>query len=817
VTVESAETRDARTPSERPHRFRDRLEAWRYESFGPASEKPFRRRPLDAVRLTVAAALLAVLSLQANTLPPGEQGLFTYFNSLPSGLKPLFGGLYTFGTMWAVGLVVAAALVGRRYRLALAMLLSGGAAWATARVVGAIVVRDETLARSLRVVTRWSGVTPHFPQARVSIVAAILAAASPYLRRPTRAIGGVLVIGLGLAALYLGVAYPRDVVAGMLLGWGVAALVALGFGSPGGRPTVRQVTASLRQLGIEAAGVHLAPHQPAGSTLVLAHDASGPLDVRVMGRDDTDTQVLSKVVRGIVYKDPGPHITTTRVHQLQLQALAMLFARNNGTRVPQVLAVGKAGPGAALLVSRRQVGQRLDRIPSAAVTDAVLDALWRQVAMMHAAGVVHGRLNIDHVVVTPDGPAIVGFERAAMSASPMQRARDVAELLASTSARVGDERAVDACERVMGREALGGALPVLQPEALDRETRSGFEARHRDLDHRLTALRSRGARTAGVDPPALQQLRRIGGANLAMAIGTLVGIGALMSQIGDPEPLWDALLDAKWNWLGLSLGLSLATNIAYAVALMGCVPIRLPLWPTTECQLAMSFSNLAVPLVGGDAVQVRFLQKQGVDLASAVAAGGVLNLVANTGVQLALFVAALAITPDTLSFQLSNIQAGQLAKYGLAAVFVILAITGILFAVRQWRQKVMPPIVRAASTIWAVLRSPQRLTLLVAGNVGAAALYAFVLEADLLAFGSPVSFWTLLALSIGIGSIAALVPIAGGGAAVSTVGMTGALTALGVSQGAAVAAVLLNQLVVSYIPAVPGWIATRDMLRRNYL
>jgi hypothetical protein len=38
-----------------------------------------------------------------------------------------------------------------------------------------------------------------------------------------------------------------------------------------------------------------------------------------------------------------------------------------------------------------------------------------------------------------------------------------------------------------------------------------------------------------------------------------------------------------------------------------------------------------------------------------------------------------------------------------------------------------------------------------------------------------------------------------------------------VSQGAAVAAVLLNQLVVSYIPAVPGWIATRDMLRRDYL
>jgi uncharacterized membrane protein YbhN (UPF0104 family) len=47
--------------------------------------------------------------------------------------------------------------------------------------------------------------------------------------------------------------------------------------------------------------------------------------------------------------------------------------------------------------------------------------------------------------------------------------------------------------------------------------------------------------------------------------------------------------------------------------------------------------------------------------------------------------------------------------------------------------------------------------------------------------------------------------------------MTGALTALGIPQGTAVAAVLLNQLVVSYVPALPGWIATRDMLRRDYL
>ncbi len=250
---------------------------------------------------------------------------------------------------------------------------------------------------------------------------------------------------------------------------------------------------------------------------------------------------------------------------------------------------------------------------------------------------------------------------------------------------------------------------------------------------------------------------------------------------------------------------------------MGCVPIRLPLWPATECQVAMSFSNLAIPVVGGDAIQIRFLQKQGVDLASAVAAGGLLNTVGNTVVQVALFAIALAVTPDRLSFSLSNVDTNTVVKYSLGIVFTALVVTGVVSAVRQLRERLFPRIARAVGTIWAVLRSPERLTLLVTGNIVVAVLYAYVLDADLLAFGAHVSFWTLLALSIGVGTLAALVPIAGGGAAVSTVGMTGALTSIGVSQPVAIAAVLINQLVVSYLPALPGWVATRDMIRRDYL
>jgi uncharacterized membrane protein YbhN (UPF0104 family) len=96
-------------------------------------------------------------------------------------------------------------------------------------------------------------------------------------------------------------------------------------------------------------------------------------------------------------------------------------------------------------------------------------------------------------------------------------------------------------------------------------------------------------------------------------------------------------------------------------------------------------------------------------------------------------------------------------------------------------------------------------------------MYALCLDACLVAFGGELNFWTILMMNIFVSTIASLVPIPGGGTAVSSVGMTGALTAAGVPEEIAVATVLANQLVASFIPAVPGWFATENLLRDGYL
>jgi undecaprenyl-diphosphatase len=184
-------------------------------------------------------------------------------------------------------------------------------------------------------------------------------------------------------------------------------------------------------------------------------------------------------------------------------------------------------------------------------------------------------------------------------------------------------------------------------------------------------------------------------------------------------------------------------------------------------------------------------------------------------VQIGLFFVALWLAPDSIDF--GRIDTAQVAWIALIVVFVLLVALAVVIGVRRIRRVVLPPVIQATKTVWEAVKTPSRLALLVFGNVIAQCLYAGSLLACLHAFGASVDFWTLLALNIGISTIASLVPIPGGGTAVSSVGLAGMLTAFGVPPAAGGAAVLAHQLAVTYIPAIPGWFATHDLIRKGML
>lgn len=792
-----------------------RLQAWRENSFGPASEQPYRRRVSDWLRLIVAVALIALLIWHHDNPSAASQNLTSLINGLPNYLDSLFELVFAVGTLWAVGLVVVAALIARRWRLARDLLIAGVGCWIIARVIGQFVVVDHDLVKSLDIVTRFGDGSPNFPAVRVAIVVAVIAVASPYVSRPARRLGRVLMLLMFFASIYLGTAAADGAIAAVLIGFAVAAVVHLAFGSPGGRPTTRQVKAALGELGIAVDRVELRPVQPSHGTVMEATRGDEVLTVRVLGRDESDAQFLSKAWRWLAYKDGGPELHLTRREDVEAEAYATLLAERAQVRVPHVEIAGSAGPGTAVIVVRNPEGPRLSDVPAEQVTDDVLQELWRQVDAMHAAHVAHGRCNLHHVVLAADGPAIVTFDHASGMAPPHRISADIAELLASSAGVVGNDRAVAAAMAVVGSDAVVAALTLLQPAALSREIRPVGRKEHKKFAKNVAELRAAAAAAAGTEEPPLQPLYRVSGTNLMMAIGTLIAIFALLSQVGSPQELWDTFTSANIWWLVVAMVISITTNMATAIALMGTVPIPLPLWRTSELQLSMSFSNLAVPAVGGMAAQIRFLQKQGVDLASAVASGGLLINVGNIVAQSMLLVVAVLLSPA--KFTTEKIDVHQVVTLALIAILVIAIGGGLILGIPKLRRMVLPPTKNALITVWSAVRSPRRVAQLLGGNMLNAILYACVYMACIWAFGGSIDFWTLLALNIFISTIASLIPVPGGNTAVSSVGMSGALVAAGLSTEIAVAAVLMDQLVASFIPAVPGWWATNDLLHHDYL
>ena len=768
-----------------------------------------RRRPGDAVRVVVALAVITALSYHAFHPTGAEQSFADWLRDLPDGAEKVALALYDLLALWAVAIVVAALLVVRRWRLARDLAVASLVAWVGGRLL-AFVVRTTDLAGAFELTFDLTD-APRFPLVRVGIATAVVTVASPYLARPTRRVGQGLVLALALAAMYLGRAMPTDVVAAIVLGWGAAAAVHYAFGTPARRPTVAQVRSALDQVGVVASSVRAAREQPVGRAMFVADGERGPLRVVALGRDEADAQFLARMWRWVAYRDAPPTLFPTRRRQIEYEADVMQRAAAGGARVPTVQWAGQQG-SLALLVVDEVEGTPLRDLDGERDAAAVLADAWAQANAIHAAGLAHGRLDGDHLVADGDVVTVVGWERASAGAGERQREVDVAQLLAAACAAAGTDASVAAAVARVDHEQLADALPLLQPGALAWVTRDVLDGREGDA---LDELRNATAAALGVEPPQLRERFRVNPRQLLMAVGALLAIAVLLSRVGDPVEFWDSIRDANWWYVALAFALGIGTDVAFAVAFLGTVPIRIPLWPSIELQSSMSFSNLAVPVAADTAVQIRFLQKNGLDLSSAVATGGVLSTVTELIVQAGLFAVALWLSPDSIDF--GRIDTGQIVVVVLAIVFLIGVGAAVVVSVRRIRQAVVPRFQRAAKSMWVALASPSRVALLIVGNVTAQCLYAASLLACLAAFDASVDFWTLVAINIGITLIASLVPFPGGGTAVSAVGLSGLLTALGVPTAAATAAVIAHQLAVSYLPAVPGWFATNDLVKKGLL
>jgi uncharacterized protein (TIRG00374 family) len=794
---------------------------WRAVFFAPVGDGQRRRRGSDGLRLASAALALLCCLLVIHFDSRVDRAITQVLHPPPRSITWLVTVVYQAGSFGVIAVILIAALLARRWVIARDVGLSAAIA---AVISGLLVVAlGSSGGRSSGVTI--AGYVLSFPVLQVALFAAVAAAALPYLGRGLQRIIEIFIALVALACAVGGHGLPLNVVGSLVIGWGATAIIRLIFGSPLGLPSDADVRVLLADLGIGTDGILPVARQVWGvakyqATETGAGGSAGRLDVSVYGRDAADARLLTKAGRFVLYRDSGPSLAVTRLQQVEHEAFLTFRAAQAGVTVPEVVEAGTAGPsGDALLVVRPPTGSALADADAAAVSDAALADLYRQLLSLRRARIAHGAISGETVLVdaTAQTMVLTDFRNGVASASAAELDRDLAGALAATAVAVGAERAAAIAARSLTPEVLGSVLRHLHKPALDPAVGRSLRAQPKLLDE----VRQQAAQAASIDQPELVQPRRVSWATLIMVAGSLIGGWALIGVLIDVSQSFDTVIGAEWLWVIMALVLAQLAYVASAVEGVGSVAGPLPFGRAVAVEIANAFSALAGGSAAVFATRVRFYQKQGYDSSVALSSGAIMTVASwlATGV---LLIVSLPFAWGSIHLELTPESGGnsKLVWIILAVVVAVAIVAGLVLGVPRFRRlaasKLLPRLRDVWSNLAQVASSPRKLVLLLGGSLASELLVAMALSVSLRAFGDHLRLPTLIVVITLAAMIGAVAP-SPGGIGVVEAGMILGLTAAGVSETDATAAVFIQRLFTSYLPPIWGWVTLLWLRRRDYL
>jgi uncharacterized membrane protein YbhN (UPF0104 family) len=813
------------TPAARKAARRHR---WGSVVFAPVGDGTTRRRGSDGFRVAVAAVVLCCCWLITTVPAHPETVIARFLTPPPDGVRWLVSLVWWLGSVGVIAVLGILALLSRRREVARDVLLAGLVAWVLslgmAALVGANGGHSPTPALH--------GINLGFPVARVAGTMAVVSASLPYLSRSVQRILELTVALAALSTVVQGSGLPVSVVASLAIGWGVAAVVHLVFGSPLGLPSATEVTTLLGDVDIAVRRLRATPDQVWGVARYVGEDDGGRIAVSVYGRDAHDAQLLAKTFRFLAYRDSGPTLTLTRVQQVEHEAYLTLLADRAGVRGPQILTAGTVGPSRdAVLVSRPPAGPTVDELLAGAaaadkrggddpavLSDQALDDLFTGMLALRGAAIAHGAVSPTTVVVGEHGTVgFVDFRNATASGREERLDRDMAAALVTASFGSGLQRAVASAARVLPRDVLVSALPFLQRAALDPVLSRALRGRK----PMLAELRQAGARAAGVDVPELAEPRRISWVNLAIVVGTLIGGWALIGVLVNVTKSWSTITGARWGWVAATFVFAQAAYSANAIETTGSVVDPLSYGRVVALEVANSFVALAGGTMAVLATRVRFFQQQGYDATLAVSSGVVIATVSWI-VKGALFLVALPLAIGSMHFTTSP-NGGSHAHLVWLIVVVVLGgavLLGVVLAVPRVRRvagdKLRPKLSEVHGHLKVLAAHPRNMVEIFGGATMSQLVIALALGTALHAFNQHLSLATLLVVLTLASMLGGVSPVPGGMGVVEA-GMIIGLTAAGIPQDDAVAATFVQRLFTSYLPPLWGWGTLVWLRRKEYL
>ncbi|MFE0688759.1 flippase-like domain-containing protein [Streptomyces xiamenensis] len=848
-------------------------------------------RPGDLIRSLLGLLGIALVLLTATFAVGTTAGIEKDINDSAVGAPPLLISFAGFASSIAVLIVPVAFAVERLIRRdglriadgVLAAVLAHGVSLSFSLWVARVA--PESIQDALtRDAPAGAGLTDPVHGYLAPVIAYATAVGMTHRPRWRLIMGAVLVLD-AVSVLVAGYTTLFSILVTVLIGWTIAYGTLYAVGTPNVRPTGQQLLAGLRNVGFrpvsalrteEVVGPGTAGNGDSDSDsdsdrgqltrrYRVTLEAGPPLDITVVDRAQQAQGFFYRAwrrltVRGITQRRSLPSLRQA----LEQEALLAYAAIAAGANAPKLIATSELGPDAVMLVYEHIGGRSLESVPSDEITDDLMEASWQQVVALQSRRIAHRRLDGHSLLVGRAGEVyLTNLRGGEIAAGDIPLRMDVAQLLTTFGLRVGAERAVASAVSVLGPDAVADSLPMLQPIALSRTTRTtlrqlGKERSARERQAVLDAARAyreaRGALPEDADrktvkaakqaekqvmeqaledskePDLLSLIRqevllvrpeaaieparmeRVRPRTLVSLVGGAFAGYFLITQLTQLR-VDEIVNNANWWWVIAAACFSALTYFAAAVSLLGFVPEKVTYLRTVVAQVAGSFVKLVAPAaIGGVALNTRYLQRQGLRPGHAVASVGASQLF-GLGSHITLLLTFGYLTGTEHTTNLSSPSRTVIA--GLLTVAVLVLIVTAIPALRKAiSERVQTLFAGVVPRMLDVVQQPKKLLSGIGGMLLMTMAFVLCLDASLQAFGVELSYPTVAVIFLAANALGSAAPTPGGIGAVELT-LTGALVAFRVPYESAVAAVLLFRLMTFWLPVLPGWLAFTHLTRKE--
>jgi uncharacterized membrane protein YbhN (UPF0104 family) len=486
--------------------------------------------------------------------------------------------------------------------------------------------------------------------------------------------------------------------------------------------------------------------------------------------------------------------------------MAMAVARA-GVNAPQLVAAAEVGPFAAVLAYRPPEGSALDSARSQSLSEADLAALWQVLILLQRAQIAHRGLTADNLLIDERGSAgLSATGTGDIAAADLSLRIDVAQLLTTLALLVGPQRAVDSGVSSLGSDAIVRALPLVQRVAMGTSTRSALRS-HKGLLREIRELVLQLAPEGEPSEPI--ELRRLTPRTLVTVLGGGIAAYVLLTQLAKVD-LGQILAAAQWEWALAVVGFTALTFTGASLVITGAVTARLSFVRTYLTQLAVAFSGLVAPsAIGNIALNMRYLQRAGVDPAVAGGSVGLAQLAQfSSYFVLLLLSSVLAGTGPQASFT-PPLPAIIGLIVGVAFLFLALAVPA---SRRLVIGRFLPLVRRVVPRVVAIFQDPRKVVTLFSGALLLDLSFVAALTCATRAFGATPSIPAVAVVYFAGAIIGSAVPTPGGLGGVEAA-LSAGLVAVGLNPGIAVSSVLLFRLCTYWLPIPLGW-ASLNYLQR---